>query len=346
MNSAPSPDMKNSNLIEITDSEGKAYTLTFSIKSEKLEISISNNSLIFSSFKASFTVDELYKLNKFFRQFDSVEEIYDFIINLEKIEEKINFKIEDKFINLKLSIPNVSKTKTKTEINFMIPSVEIKESDLIIKLCEKVEKIDILEKKINYLFFCSGKTEKDYNMYEKFFNKNIKIQNFESKIITLDDFTTVSIGVKEKLNKRIKEIKLLYRATRDGDSSQFHSKCDGKENTVTFVKAKTGRKFGGFANQPFHSKNAWIQDPNCFVFSLFHKECYYHYQNNYIYGSSSFGPLWGGGNDLYIASGCLNNTTSTTVQSNSFDYRGRSNALSGETKFQAEDVETYELILE
>ena len=172
MNSAPSPDMKNSNLFEITDSEGKAYTLTFSIKSEKLEISISNNSLIFSSFKASFTVDELYKLNKFFRQFDTVEEIYDFIINLEKIEEKINFKIEDKFINLKLSIPNVSKTKTKTEINFMIPSVEIKESDLIIKLCEKVEKIDILEKKINYLFFCSGKTEKDYNMYEKFFNKN------------------------------------------------------------------------------------------------------------------------------------------------------------------------------
>ena len=67
-----------------------------------------------------------------------------------------------------------------------------------------------------------------------------------------------------------------------------------------------------------------------------------------IYGSSSYGPLWGyvsNNYDLYCASGCLNNRTSTTIQ-NSFDYRGRSNALSGEGNFQAEDVETYELILE
>ena len=228
----------------------------------------------------------------------------------------------------------------------MIPSVEIKESDLIIKLCEKVEKIDVLEKKINYLFSCMGKNEKDFKLYEEFAKKNIN--NFDSKIITPDDFTTVSIGIKEKLNKTIKEIKLLYRATRDGDSAQFHSKCDGKENTVTFVKAKNGRKFGGFANKPFHSSDAWISDPNCFVFSLLYKECYYYSKGNMIYGSSSYGPLWGyvsNNYDLYCASGCLNNRTSTTVQS-SFDYRGRSNALSGEGNFQAEDVETYELILE
>ena len=66
-----------------------------------------------------------------------------------------------------------------------------------------------------------------------------------------------------------------------------------------------------------------------------------------IYGSSSYGPLWGcgSGHDLYMASGCLNNTTSTTKQS-SFDYKGKSNALSGGTNFQAEDYETYQLILE
>ena len=231
MNSAPSPDIQNSNSFQITNSEGKAYTLKFSIKSEKLEISVSSDSLISLSYKASFTADELLKLNRFFRQYDTVEEIYDFIINLENLEEKINFKIEDKFINLQLNIPNNSKAKTKTEINFMIPSVEIK---------------DVLEKKINYLFTCMGKNEKDFKLYEEI------SKNFDSKIITPDDFTTVSIGIKEKLNKTIKEIKLLYRATRDGDSTQFHSKCDGKENTVTFVKAKNGRKFGVFANKPFH----------------------------------------------------------------------------------------------
>ena len=69
-----------------------------------------------------------------------------------------------------------------------------------------------------------------------------------------------------------------------------------------------------------------------------------------IYGSSSYGPLWGYGSgndlfDLYLASGCLNNTTSTSNQQ-SFNYLNRVNALTGSSNFQAEDYETYELILE
>ena len=153
-------------------------------------------------------------------------------------------------------------------------------------------------------------------------------------------------GIKEKLNKTIKEVKLLYRSSQHGDATQFHSKCDGKQNTVTFAKAKNGRKFGGFANQAFHSSNSWISDPNAFVFSLDFKECYYYNNDGYmIYGSSSYGPLWGNGHDLYFASGCMSNTTSQTNQK-SFDYKSRVNALSGSTNFQVEDYETYELILE
>ena len=32
-----------------------------------------------------------------------------------------------------------------------------------------------------------------------------------------------------------------------------------------------------------------------------------------IYGSSSYGPAWGAGHDLCMASGCLNNTSSSTA---------------------------------
>ena len=194
---------------------------------------------------------------------------------------------------------------------------------------------------------CIGKTEKDFKVYEEL-PKNLKhLSNVaESKIVTLEDFQTVQIGIKEKLNKTIKGVKLLYRASRDGDSNQFHSKCDGIENTVTFVKSTNGRKFGGFVNKSFNSKNGWISDPNCFVFSLLHKECYYYNNNGYmIYGSSSYGPIWGGGYDLFLSNGCLNKQNASTHQ-NSFDYKGKSNALSGSTSFQAEDYETYQLILE
>ena len=115
---------------------------------------------------------------------------------------------------------------------------------------------------------------------------------------------------------------------------------------MTFVKSKNGRRFGGFANKGFHSSNSWISDPKSFVFSLDFHECYYYNNNgNMIYGSSSYGPLWGNGHDLYLASGCLSNTTSTTSQC-SFEYNGKVNALSGGKNFQAEDYETYELILE
>lgn len=345
MDSNPAPDLQNCKTFKIASSDDKSYSLKFSVKSEKIEIYISNNNSIYLSYKASFTIDELHKLNKYFRQFDTINEVYDFLINIEKIEEIINIKVEDKFINLKLSLPDISKAKTQIEINFIIPVVEIKESDLIIKLCEKMEKIDILEKKINYIFSFLRKTDKNFKEYE-IISKNIK--NIESNIVTIEDFATVQIGIREKLNKTIKEAKLLYRASRDGDSTQFHSKCDGKKNTVTFVQAKNGRKFGGFANQAFNSNNSWISDPNCFVFSLFYNECYYYNNNGYmIYGSSSYGPLWGGGSghDLYLASGCLNNTTSTSKQ-NSFNYLNRVNALTGSSNFQAEDYETYELILE
>ena len=64
-----------------------------------------------------------------------------------------------------------------------------------------------------------------------------------------------------------------------------------------------------------------------------------------IYGCSSCGPYWGSGNDLYLASGCRSNTTSST-NDGSFDYKGRTHALSGGTSFQAVDYETYELVLE
>ena len=64
-----------------------------------------------------------------------------------------------------------------------------------------------------------------------------------------------------------------------------------------------------------------------------------------IYGSSSYGPFWGVAHDLYLTSGCLNNTSSQSKQQ-SFNYLNRINALTGSSNFQAEDYETYKLILE
>ena len=169
-------------------------------------------------------------------------------------------KKDDKYDKLNISLPNIYKKSTNKNIQIILPEMEVNEKDLIVKLFMKVNKVKILESKIDYIFRCVNKSEKDFILFEEC-KKNltpIKI-NIDNKIInSIDDFIIISIVIKEKLNKNIKDIKLLYRAIRDGDETQFHSKCDGKSNTVTFVIAINGRKFGDFIYKEWNSDNEWI----------------------------------------------------------------------------------------
>ena len=90
----PNPDIKNLYTIEILSFDKKAFTIKLSIVSNKLEIFISNDSSLSLSYKLSFSIDDFHKLNKFFKQFDSVEEILFFIIGIEKLEERIKALID------------------------------------------------------------------------------------------------------------------------------------------------------------------------------------------------------------------------------------------------------------
>ena len=287
-------------------------------------------------------------MNKFFRQFDSIEEIFEFFMYLEEPEKKLNIENDNKFVTLKISLPSVSKSKEKI-FKIKVPQIDLKDSDLIVKLCEEIKKIDILEAKLKYVFNCLGKTEEDFKTYEKFSEDFDKTIIKESKVIeSIDDFNLIQKGIKHTLKKSIKDIKLLYRASKDGDNSNdFHSKCDNKGSTVTFIKTKDSRRFGGFTNKSWNKNNNWINDSNAFIFSLDNNECYYYNNSgNQIFGSSSSGPIWGDGKDINISSGCLSFENSSTKQSSSFNYKEKINALSGKEQFQVQDYETYQVILE
>ena len=128
----------------------------------------------------------------------------------------------------------------------------------------------------------------------------------------------------KKTNERIKETKLIYKASRNGDYTQFHNKCNGVINIVTFIIVKNGRKFGVFNRKGWHSRNQYINDDIAFLFWFYYNECYYYNSvNNWIYGSISYGPLWCAGHDLYLASGCLSNNFSTTKQRSPYNYMER-----------------------
>jgi len=265
---------------------------------------------------------------------------------LEEISSNTSIIIQKKFAKLNIKLPTVSKSKSNNNLLLKIPRIELNEKDLIVELCQQVKKIDILESKMNFLFLSIGKTEKDFYSFDNILKTNIKEIDLEkSKIIHGKDFKLISEGIYRKLQQSIKKVTLLYRATRDGDSSSsFHSKCNGKSYTVTFIKTKSGKKFGGFAHSSWYSNNQWISDSYIFVFSLDNNECYYYNNNgNMIYGHSSYGPYFGSG-DIVISNGCLSNNSSTSQSS--FDYKGKNYALNGNSSFQVEDYEVYQLTLE
>ncbi len=100
---------------------------------------------------------------------------------------------------------------------------------------------------------------------------------------------------------------LLYRATRDGfEASSFHSKCDGKANTITIIKTKDNYVFGGYTAASWESTSGYKTDAAAYIYSLrrngvsnLSKHNVSSYQHA-VCNSSSYGPTFGGGHDLHI----------------------------------------------
>jgi hypothetical protein len=112
-----------------------------------------------------------------------------------------------------------------------------------------------------------------------------------------------------------KSWKLCYRRSVDGaNSNTFHSKCNGKGDTVTVATLDNGKVIGGYAGCSWYSKNDYsYQCAGSFVFSLTNGHKYnkrfYHMGNSgsfsylyWIYDHSSYGPTFGGGHDWHVAS--------------------------------------------
>ena len=325
------------------------YSVDIRKNESNIEISIGDkNSIMGGKFKISLSLEEIQKLNRYYKQFENIEEIYQNFTEIEDISKLTKIELDKDLLKFSLTIPNIPKTNPNKCIELMIKGEKMSENDILFKLCDKVKEIDVLKRKNEYLFHLLGKTEKDFENYEKakeLFPNLSEIIEY-SNVIRYNDLIPVQEGILKKLNKKIKDIKLIYRASRDGDGcSKFHSKCNGIQNTVTFVKAKNGRKFGGFSEQAWNSNGDWYTDNNTFLFSLDSKECYFYKQGNCMYGHSSYGPYWGSGADLYT-SDRFNSHNGGSTQSSSFEYNGKTNCLSGKTSFKTEDYEVYQLTLE
>ncbi|XP_033754699.1 interferon-induced protein 44-like [Pecten maximus] len=149
---------------------------------------------------------------------------------------------------------------------------------------------------------------------------------------------------------------LLYKISRDGcNAKTFHSYCDNKGPTVTVLYNTDYSVYGGYASVSWNSKGTYSTDPKAFLFKLEYNgsEEPVMFPNitngtNAIFGSSSYGPTFGNGNDLCCFTETVSKSGSTFPLNGNTSGLGNNYSLKGENynsvmngHLQVMDLEVY-----
>ena len=318
----------------------------FKSEQEELIIFVKEENIISSGYyQESFSLDNLQKLSRCFRFFDTIDETIDGLkeviednkISIKKDLDVLNFMVKlnrggkgEEEVNLKLTKNSLSTGKIVESLIEQINEMkkEIKENKEEIKKIN--EKLDIL------------------------FKEKAKADGIDSKIIKKnEELNLISDRIKNTELLKIKKIKykLLYRGTRDGmNASSFHQKCNSIPQTVSIVQTTKGYKFGGYAEKTWENHNGiWIKDDKSFVFSIDHMKIYNHVQGtDAIFHSNNYGPTFD--YCIYLEKDFSNNQNYTCDKSSAnecFSGFNRDYELNdGEEYFSLTEIEVFQVVLE
>ena len=338
-NQAPEAKVNESKTFILAGLDNKNYEFTIIFDKSKILLQArEENDISDYIYKADFSLEDFYKLSRFFMFFENLNNVFYFFAEIE--EKDISLKLENKniIINLKCKI-----MRKEQDIQFTLLCQEVKIEDVARNLCQKVKEIDSLKKEIDNmheLFLGFNKSEIN-KLYEEM-KKNSDILNSK------EEFIQIIRGIKKSFDFKINSITLLYKASKDGESA-FHQKCDGKAFTVTLVKTTTNKRFGGFTSKSWNQNNlqnnSYYSDRYAFIFSFDNKDNYYVYDydgSNAIYCNSEYGPAFGN-EDFCISNGCKSNKNSSDGTPSSYYTKGKKYVLAGESSFQVEDYEVFQL---
>jgi len=187
---------------------------------------------------------------------------------------------------------------------------------------------------------------------EKIKEESMKYQ-IDSNILFKEDALFISKRLTDReYSDRKVVFNLIYRASRDGaDASSYHSKCNGKINTVTVVQTVKGSKFGGYTETQIQDGNIGYKDPNSFLFSINKMKIYENLNkdSNVIRHYRENGPFFIGGFVVFDRN--LNDNYSNYVcDKSSFNFFSDNEKEyeinHGEKFFNIKELEVFEIFLE
>ena len=361
MMQAPTPlseEKKFGNIININDLKVKE---TFKLEENDLTIGLLETNLIFicsnkeKIYQVLKNYDEITKEIPNFKLSQNINSIYNLLVQIFSAKRyeikpenenqlKIIIKLKDILGNDEMHeiLLFQKELDTKTKIKLMEERIKILE--------KKVEEMDELKKNINILFNENKLLKEEINKLKSNKDEQINISEYESKIINKKEKINFILKEIEKAGGSFNNIKIIYRATRDGDSIEmFHSKCDNIRNTLMIVETTTGYIFGGFTSVGWNNKRGKdIYDNKAFCFSLNLKKIYNIINPNYALHIQSNGsrPSFGSNSYVFILQNQFLKSEKSYTEKIS-DFEGESQACEingGNGYFKVKELEVFQIL--
>ena len=283
------------------------YNFELSVKEHEIFFILREENIFNKDYETSFSLTTLIEKNNIFKICNTVEDCYNFIA---KIINNKKYKIskEANDINIILYIKNIiSENEEEIKLNLKAKNLEtniifenynnilndLKNENIILKndIYGLKTENNILKNEISGLkneILELKKISQEYKSFKEqkytIIDERIKYNQQNEKSKETEVFYDLRYSsILNETNEKIffqslikcKNLKLLYRLSRDGSEPQdFHKFCDYQGATLILFKSKNNRKFGGYLSKNWESSGDWKKDNNVFLFSIDLKKKY------------------------------------------------------------------------
>ena len=380
------------NMFNYMNEEGVLVSIYYNSKKESLILNLNFHEAKKYNYSKEFTYENISQLYPIFTIEENIINIKNLLkesINNYGVKTQFNEKNENT-IYLIIQMKINSKIK---EIKLELDKTELSKEDFISLMTEKVNNL-LDERKEIYGLKSFKQLREELNSIDEFniglesienrlgemtkFYKKLKETNLLSNSNIISNTTEIKLILNilkkieneknnlltnNKSNKYLNNeniiFKLIYRATRDGDTAkEFHKRCDKIGPNLTLVKTDKKIRFGGFTNLNWEvpekseddkkSKDGeYKHDPESFCFSLTNKKVYYHnnLKENAIFCSRSYGPTFSENIFAIYDKMLTKGGFCSKKEKSCFTGQNKDYEISGNNKtFKIEEVEVYEVI--
>ena len=245
-------------------------------------------------------------------------------------------------------IPNINTDTPDINNNIKIPNIDNFNGTL---------PVGVNGLSVNPIIKPSSNIVNNTDGFKSIFMNSITDNNFtgESASSTIiknsDELSLITNKIKANLNLDVSNLKLLYRASVDGDKAAiFHKKCDQAKNTIVLIETDKGKRFGGFTSCSWEGNCEDKPDESAFIFSLDKMKTY-----DKIPGEEpgeeaigcypKYGPVFLGC-QIRIYDDAFTKGGTTFEKGYNFDTEEDYELTGGDRIFKVKEIEVYEVVFE